>query len=503
MDEKKAMKPAIVLYPGAGWVGHVLPMTELAKAFVNHGYHVTMVLIQSSDFGDASDVVRRVAASNPSISVRVLSPVPSPGFSSSAAGKTINPLLHMLQLLRRYNRELERFLRSIPRQSLRCLVVDMFCVDAIDVAARVGVPAYTFFASCASALAVLTQVPALLAGRQTGLKELGDAPLEFLGVPLVPASHLIRGLLEHPDDERCRAMADVWTRCTSTRGLLVNTFESLESRAARALRDPRCVPGRVLPPIYCVGPLVRDGAMGQGNAERHECLAWLDVQPECSVVFLSFGSKGSHPVEQLKEIADGLDKSGHRFLWVVRTPPAGSDEPNRPSEQRHEPDLDALLPYGFLQRTMNRGFVVKSWAPQVCVLHHPATGAFVTHCGWNSTLESITAGVPMLCWPLHAEQKMNKVFMTEDMGVAVEMEGYMTGFVSAEEVEAKVRLVMESEEGRELRARAVARRKEARAALDDGGSSQAAFVRFLSDVENLFQGSLPSDEFCKCSSRLC
>jgi len=119
------------------------------------------------------------------------------------------------------------------------------------------------------------------------------------------------------------------------------------------------------------------------------------------------------------------------------------------------------------------------------VLNHPATGVFVTHCGWNSTLEAIAAGVPMLCWPLAgAEQRMNKVFVTEDMGVGVEMEGYMAGFIKAEEIAGKVRLALDAE-GTRLRKRAVQLKKETQEALEDGGSSQAAFLRFLSDVASL------------------
>jgi UDP:flavonoid glycosyltransferase YjiC (YdhE family) len=169
----------------------------------------------------------------------------------------------------------------------------------------------------------------------------------------------------------------------------------------------------------------------------------------------------------------------------VRTP-AGSDDPKRYLEQRPEPDLDALLPEGFLERTKGRGFVVKSWAPQLDVLRHPATGAFVTHCGWNSTLEAIVAGVPMLCWPLGAEQKMNKVLMVDDdMGIGVELEGYNAGFVKAEEIEAKVKLVLESGDGRAVRERAADLKKEADAAMEDGGSSRVAFLQFLSDVKTL------------------
>ena len=238
--------------------------------------------------------------------------------------------------------------------------------------------------------------------------------------------------------------------------------------------------------------MVSKGAKDASDkAERNECLErrvmaveWLDAQPDRSVVFLCFGSMGTLSAEQLKEMAVGLERSGQRFLWSVRNP-AGSNNPKKYLEVRPEPDLDALLPQGFLERTKGRGLVVKSWAPQADVLRHRATGAFVTHCGWNSVLEAVAAGVPMLCLPLEAEQKMNKVCMTEDMGVAVELEGYMAGFVKAEEVEAKVRLVIEGGDGRQLRARAAARREEAEAALGEGGSSRASFAQFLLDVDNL------------------
>ncbi|XP_015692466.1 UDP-glycosyltransferase 88A1-like [Oryza brachyantha] len=476
------MKQTVVLYPGGG-IGHVLPMLEVAKVFLRHGYDVTMVLLEPPFKSSGSDAlaVERLVASNPSVSFHVLPPLPAPDFASF--GK--HPFLLVLQLLKQYNERLEGFLRSIPRQRLHSLVVDMFCVDAIDVCAKLGVPVYTFFASGVSVLSVLTQLPTVLAGRETGLKELGDTPLDFLGVPPMPASHLIKELTEHPEDEICKAMMNRWKRNTETMGVLVNSFESLESRAAQALRDPLCVPGKVLPPIYCVGPLVGEGA--KEGAERHECLAWLDAQPEQSVVFLCFGSKGTFSAEQLKEIAVGLENSGQRFMWVVRAPPSTTEGLKKYFEQRPEPDLNALFPEGFMERTKDSGFIVTSWAPQVDVLHHPATGAFVTHCGWNSALEGITAGVPMLCWPQYAEQKMNKVFMTAEMGVAVELEGYNSDFVKAEELEAKVRLVMESEEGRQLRARSAARKKEAEAALAEGGSSHEAFVQFLSDAENLGQ----------------
>ncbi|CAL5001958.1 unnamed protein product [Urochloa decumbens] len=499
MDTGAAPKPTVVLCPGIGGAGHVGPMAQLAELFLEHGYAATVVLIEPPIHSSDSDAsfLARIAAAHPSVSFHVLPPLPPPDFAASSE----HPFLLVLRLLRHYNDRLEAFLRRstiLPR----ALVVDQFYVEAIDVAAELGVPAYTFVSSGASALAVFVQVLTLLAGRETGLKELGDAPLQLAGVPPLPASHLVKDLLEHPEeDAMCRAMVNILTRGMETRGVLVNTFESLENRAVQALRDPVSISlpgGRALPPVCCVGPLVSNAKLGKQDrrdgeelaAERrqHECLDWLDAQPERSLVFLCFGSMGSLPESQLREIAAGLEASNHRFLWVVRTPP-GRDAADikKILEQRADPDLDALLPEGFLERTECRGLVVKSWAPQREVLGHRATGAFVTHCGWNSALEGVVSGVPMLCWPLYAEQRMNKVFMTDDggggMGVGVEVEGYAAGFVGAAEVEAKVRWVMDAERSREVRARVAARREEAEAALVPGGSSRRSFLQFLSDAE--------------------
>jgi len=180
-------------------------------------------------------------------------------------------------------------------------------------------------------------------------------------------------------------------------------------------------------------------------------------------------------------VAAGLEASGQRFLWVVRAPP--SDDPARKYDKSPEPDLDALLPEGFLARTKDRGLVVKSWAPQRDVLAHAAVGGFVTHCGWNSVLEAVMAGVPMLAWPLYAEQRMNRVFLEEEMRLAVAVEGYdsESGLVAAEEVAAKVRWLMESDGGRALRERTLAAMRQAHDALRQGGESEAALAGLVDE----------------------
>lgn len=124
---------------------------------------------------------------------------------------------------------------------------------------------------------------------------------------------------------------------------------------------------------------------------KDPCLQWLDKQPDGSTLYISFGSVAILSLTQLHELALGLEASGQRFLLVVRS----------------TQDADSLLPEGFEERTKERGFVVNGWAPQLWVLSHDSVGGFLTHCGWNSSLESICRGVPMLTWPIQAEQAMN------------------------------------------------------------------------------------------------
>jgi UDP-N-acetylglucosamine:LPS N-acetylglucosamine transferase len=459
----------VVLYPSLG-VGHLNPMVELAKLFLRRAHAVVIAVVNPPDKDAVSaDAIARLASANPAIAFRLLPVPPSRGNDDD---HHTNPVLRTIDVLRAANAALRELLRALP--AVDALVVDMFCVDALDVAADLAVPAYFFFASAVGDLAVMLHLPYLYPAAPSSFKDMGTAELHFPGVPPIRALDMSTTMLDRESDiakERLRQ----YTRMPEARGFLANSFDWLESRALEAIRRGLCTPGRSTPPVYCIGPLVLPGKITAG--ERHPCLEWLDAQPERSVVFLCFGSLGTFSAAQLGEVARGLQKSGHRFLWVVRTPPEHKDE-------SVETDLfEGSLPEGFLEETADRGFVVKNWAPQAEVLQHRAIGAFVTHCGWNSVLEGIVAGVPMICWPLYAEQRMNKVHVVEEMKVGVAVEGYEEGIVKAEEVEAKVRLVMASDEGNKLRKRLPRAKKMAADALKEGGSSVVAFEEFLRDLE--------------------
>ncbi|KAL6616018.1 hypothetical protein ACP70R_038288 [Stipagrostis hirtigluma subsp. patula] len=458
----------VVLYPSLG-VGHLNPMAQLAKALLRRGGVAVTIAVVDPPEKDAvlAAALARLAAASPSITVRLL-PIPR----RSGKQQHSHPIMPILEALRAANPALRELLGSLV-PAADALVVDMFCIDALDVAAELAVPAYIFYPSAAGDLAVYLQVPDLYRAAASSFKDMGKKALNFAGVPPVRALDMPDTMLDR-DSDVCRARMEQLARMPEATGILVNSFEWLEARALEAIRDGQCLPNRSAPAVYCVGPLV-DAGKTEANGERHACLEWLDGQPKRSVVFLCFGSMGAFSAAQLKETARGLESSGQRFLWVVRSP-------REEQSMSTEPDLESLLPDGFLERTKDRGLVLRNWAPQTSILRHEAVGAFVTHCGWNSALEAIMSGVPMICWPLYAEQRLNKVHMVEEMKVGVVVDGYDEELVKADEVEAKVRLVMESDEGKKLRDRMANAKEMAAHAIKEGGSSDVAFGEFLSDL---------------------
>ncbi|CAM0910539.1 unnamed protein product [Alopecurus aequalis] len=459
----------VVLIPGQS-ISHLSPMMEFAAVCLRRGLAVTVVVpdptLTSPPFRSA---ISRYASRLPSLTVHSL-PIPAAHPKSLGAA---HPFIRMQAAFRSQAPGLRDFLRSLP--AVHALVADMFAVYALDIAAEVGVPGHLFYCTGANNLAVFLHLPSFCSGKGGNVKDLGDEPVSFPGVRPIPASHLVDAVLESGTDLYATVL-DVFGRMAAARGILVNTFEALEGSVMAALREGRCLPEGANSSVYCVGPLI---AEGEKEEERHPCLPWLDAQPERSVVFICFGSRCTVSLEQIREIAEGLERSGHRFLWVLRAPPGVAAA---------EPDaVLSLLPEGFLARTTDRGFVVTaSWVPQVDVLRHASTGAFITHCGWNSTLEAVATGVPMVCWPLEAEQWMNKVYIVEEMKVGVEVRGYKPGeLVTADNVDATVRQIMdmESEKRRTVMERVMAVKESAAVAWKEGGSSCAAFTEFVKQME--------------------
>jgi len=198
---------------------------------------------------------------------------------------------------------------------------------------------------------------------------------------------------------------------------------------------------------------------------------------------VSFGSGGTLSSEQMRELAWGLELSEQRFLWVVRAPiEKNADAAFFTTGSSGIDEVAKYLPEGFVSRTNEVGLLVPEWAQQVTILGHRAIGGFLTHCGWGSTLESVTNGVPLIAWPLYAEQRMNAALLAEELGVAVRHRVLpIKKVVRREEI---AEMVKESVKSNRVRERMKEVQQSGMKALSEGGSSYVA----LSKIANTIAG---------------
>ncbi|KAK4794542.1 hypothetical protein SAY86_012536 [Trapa natans] len=479
---------AVVLYPAPS-ISHVISTLELGKLLLSHRPSLSIhILISSQVYTDApapaAAYIASVSASFPSISFNRL-PVTSlpPNDDSSTPSKSTSHITLILHLIRLNNPHVRQALTSISaHHTVLAFVIDFFCYPAFSIARDLSVPCYHYSTSGAGILAFFLYFSTLHDKYSDETYSDPKTLLHVPGLPPLPKKYVSLPIKDRGDAVYCKFLESSKVMAKLD-GVILNSFEKLEPRVTKALKDGHCVTDGPTPPIYCIGPVVSNhvNCRGEhGDDALPESLKWLDSQPKASVVFLCFGSLGVFSLEQLREIASGLERSRQRFLWVVRNPPHGSNRPVS-VEAQAELDLESLFPDGFLDRTRETGLVVKSWAPQVAVLNHPSTGGFVTHSGWNSVLEAVCAGVPMISWPLYAEQGHNKVMMVEELKIALPMEVSDEGLVAAAEVERRVRELMdsESEESKSMRDRMAWLKDEAAAAMCPGGSSKAAVAALL------------------------
>ncbi|WVZ77168.1 hypothetical protein U9M48_025064 [Paspalum notatum var. saurae] len=444
-------RPHVVLVASPG-AGHLIPMAELARRLVaDHAFAATLVTFADLSTGpdaQSAAVLSSLRAAN--VSTATLPEVPLDDLPADARIETA-----LFELVSRSIPHLEALLRGIGSTApLAALVPDFFAAVVLPLAAELGVPGYLFFPSNLCALSVMRSAVELNDGAAAGdYRDLPD-PLRLPGGVSLSREDLPDGFRSSKEPVFAH-LIDEGRRYRTAAGFLVNTFKEMEPAAVEEFKKA-AEQGR-FPPAYPVGPFIRPiSSESDGGGVSSPCVQWLDCQPRGSVVYVSFGSAGALSVEQTAELATGLEDSGHRFLWVVRMPSVHGEQSDwgvKPRGGADENDPLAWLPEGFLERTGGRGLAVASWAPQVRVLAHPATAAFVSHCGWNSTLESVTSGVPMVAWPLHAEQRANAVVLSsENVGVALRLRARADGLVARGEVAAAVRELM-GEDGRAVRRR--------------------------------------------------
>ncbi|XVE81090.1 hypothetical protein DITRI_Ditri15bG0035400 [Diplodiscus trichospermus] len=285
-------------------------------------------------------------------------------------------------------------------------------------------------------------------------------------------------------------------------GWLCNTVEEIEPRGSELLSK------YIKLPVWTIGPLLpkawlkessslsnnnslyRQHAGKEPGISAEKCFQWLDLHGPDSVLYISFGSQNTISPSQMMELAIGLEESGNSFIWVIR-PPIGFD---LKSEFKAE-----WLPEGFEDRISKskQGLLVKNWAPQLEILSHKSTGAFLSHCGWNSTLESLSQGVKMIGWPMAAEQAYNSKMLVEEMGVAVELTRGVQSTISVEHVKEVIEMVMDMEgKGGDMKKKAEEIAEKIRAAVREGEEEKGSSVKALDDFVSVITAREKDQSVC-------
>ncbi|KAM3373194.1 hypothetical protein ACQJBY_019905 [Aegilops geniculata] len=477
-------KPHAVFVPFPAQ-GHITPMMKLAKIFHSKGFHVTFI---NTEYNHHRLIRSRGPDAVAGLSDFRFATIPD-GLPQSEADATqdIPSLCHsiMTTCLLPHLKNLLRDLNSVAGvPPVSCVVADGVMSFSMDAAVELGVPCVLFWTASACGFMGYRNIQFLLDEGFTPLKDEEQVKNGYLDMPVTQArgmskhmrlrdfSSFIRttdrgdvmfNFLKHEVEQSDRAAV-----------VILNTFDELEQTALEAMCS-------ILPlPIYTIGSLnfltdqlVSEGDVGDRLAdirpslwrEDRSCLEWLQGRDPRSVVYVNYGSITTMSGQELVEFAWGLANCGYDFLWIVRNDLVKGDT--------------TVLPSEFQEATKGR-CLLASWCEQNAVLRHEAVGAFLTHCGWNSMMEGLSAGVPMLCWPFFAEQQTNSRYACVEWGVGMEV----GDDVRREVVEARIREVMGGEGvGREMRQKAAEWSEIAvRATTQPGGRSLANLESMFKDV---------------------
>ncbi|XP_058110918.1 UDP-glycosyltransferase 76B1-like [Magnolia sinica] len=443
--------PHLVILP-APFQGHINPMLQLASLLHSKGFSITVIHSQINSPNPANFPNFHFEPMQ-DVSNDALSYVPDPLTALSILNDKCQTPFHDT---------LSRLLSDGPHGPVTCIIADELFYFTKAIADQfklprilLGTTSASFYTTMAF-LSLLQQngVISITADAQPNTL-IPETPLRIKDIPVFST--------EGPATSE-QIWANILNAIRSSLGYIMNTFDGLELDALVKIRQDRHPT-----PVFVVGPLYKflPGTLNSLLTQDYSCMAWLDKQAPQSVIYVSFGSVASIDKTDVEEIAWGLANSEQSFLWVIRP---GSI---------HGHDW-VELPEGFEEKTQKRGRIIK-WAPQQEVLAHPSVGGFWTHNGWNSTLESICEGVPMLCSPYLWDQNVNARYASHVWRVGIQLEN---GF-DRNEIERAVRRLMVEIEGKEMRERVGALKENAMRGMVKGASSYKSLQSLIDLIMSL------------------
>ncbi|OWM65043.1 UDP-glycosyltransferase 90A1-like [Punica granatum] len=448
--------------------GHILPLLDMSMAISGFGVNVTIITTPSN-----APKIRSNVSTDPNIVLFIL-PFPRaegipPGCENTADLPSMDLFFPFMVATKSLRQPFEDFLKNTCETGCAplCVISDFFLEWTLDVCNLFGIPRIVFHGN-----GVLTRSiykasfrNALASEGISGEHHPEDSrplDLKLLGISLpftVYGSDIptLKSVRDTKNPWR-RAMAEIAKSEENSWGVLMNSFEGLEGDYVASLESFNIDGARA----WCVGPgmLWKRGDQSdivRGDYKSYSHMEWLDGKSleGDGVIYVSFGSQSHLSDEQMDEIARGLEMSGKAFVWVVRsTSWACSD-------------------IGWEERLRDKGLVVRDWVHQQAILSHPSVQGFMSHCGWNSVLESLCSGVPILAWPLNYDQPLNARIVAKGFGAGIMLkeEGGVGGKIEADSISEGVKELMGGESGRKARERAEEIARMAREAVEIGGSS--------------------------------
>ncbi|XP_022035582.1 UDP-glycosyltransferase 83A1 isoform X1 [Helianthus annuus] len=461
-------KPHVLIMPYPAQ-GHVIPIMELAHYLVKEGVKVTFIntevthkLVTSNwlnedGFGDLMQMVS----------------IPDGLEPWEDRSDLCKLTLSMLQTM---PSKLEQLIQTINKEEsnkITCVIADGCMGWAVGVVKKMGIRNAAFWsasvATLASTLCIQKLIDDGIINENVGIPLNGQMiQISETMPPIKPENLVWAGFNDVATVEAIfKLLVDTKDTYRMTERFICNSTTELEPSAFN-----------LYPQLLPIGPLLASNRLayqaGHFWQEDPSCLAWLDQKPERSVIYIAFGSFTIFNQTQFEELAHGLELSNKPFLWVVRL------------DLTKESTITAFLD-GFMDRVGSRGRIV-SWAPQQKVLAHPSITCFISHCGWNSTLEGVTNGLPFLCWPYFADQFYNETYICDIWKIGLGFKKDKNGIVNRGEIKEKVEQLLGDKTFRDM---ALDIKKKVTSTVQEGGRSHQNLSSFIEWIyeEDIFQGS--------------
>ncbi|PON98881.1 UDP-glucuronosyl/UDP-glucosyltransferase [Trema orientale] len=440
----------VVPYPGQG---HINPLLQFAKRLASKGVKATIATTRYT--------VESISSAN--IGVESI----SDGFDDGGFAQAKSEEVFLESFKTNGSRTLSELILKFQSTDhpVNCVVYDSFFPWALDVAHQHAIYGAAFFTNSATVSSIFCLIHYGLLSLPL---EAGKMPLSIPGAPSLDFRDL-PSFLKLPESYPVYLAMKLsqFSNLENADWVFANTFEELESEVAKGTSKfwPAKLIGPMVPSAYLDGRIEGDRGYGASlwKPLSEQCIKWLETKSPNSVIYVSFGSMVSLTEEQMGEIAWGLKESGFYFLWVVK---------------EHE---RSRLPKGFMESSKEKCLII-TWCNQLEMLAHEAIGSFVTHCGWNSTLEGLSLGVPMVGIPQWADQLTDAKFVADVWEVGVRAMEDENGVVRREELIGCLKEVMEGKTSQKFKRNSIIWRSKAMEAIAEGGSSDKwinEFARFL------------------------